>query len=229
MRRYGRNNYIHTYLGTHYPKQKQPRTPSLKLARLTCYNSLPTVVESLLQLRSVPKMASLPTIVLSVLVFVKQCRAQQEDADRPVPANFPKAFITAIAVATICVITVLALVCVLAHCWQQLLRYRGGGMRSSVRAPERWVDRVFERPQQLMPRSRDDRKKENHWQHRPVPMDKRITLGARGQRRENREDMFRDWTQDEGVGSTPLRNIDSKGLVTCYLPEPAGIKTHAEI
>ncbi|XDG03305.1 hypothetical protein ABKA04_002920 [Annulohypoxylon sp. FPYF3050] len=168
-------------------------------------------------------MASLPVVILSVLVFVRQCRAKQEDAEGPVPADFPKAFITAMAVAIICVIIVLTLVCVLAHCWQYILRYRWGGMKSSVRTPERWVDPVFEWPQQLMPRSRNNRKRERNWQHRPRPMEKRITLGARGTRCESREGMLRDWTQDEGVDLTPLRNVDAKGWVTCYLPESAGI------
>ena len=60
-------------------------------------------------------MMSVPTIILSVLLSTKLCLAQQPDEDAPVPENFPKAFITAMAVAIICTVIVVTLVCVLAH------------------------------------------------------------------------------------------------------------------
>ncbi|KAI1210406.1 uncharacterized protein F4807DRAFT_467166 [Annulohypoxylon truncatum] len=173
-------------------------------------------------------MVSLPATILSVLVFVRQCRAQQEGEELPVPADFPKAFIAAMAVAIICVVIVLTLVCVLAHCWQYILRYRWRDAKSPFRAPERWVDPVFEWPQQLMPRSRNNRKRQRQRQRQRHGPKQRPTekgafgFGAGDERSESREGMLKEWTQDEGVSRSPFGNVsarDSRGWVTCYLPE----------
>ncbi|KAI2465712.1 hypothetical protein F4781DRAFT_15168 [Annulohypoxylon bovei var. microspora] len=137
-------------------------------------------------------MALFPAIILSILVFGRQCRAQEGDIEIPVPADFPKAFITAMAVAIICVVILLTLVCVIAHCWQYILRYRWRGMKS-VRAPERWVDPVFEWPQQLMPRSRNNRKRKRQ-RHRQRPVEKRIVISrVEDERSESRQGIVREW------------------------------------
>ncbi|KAI1135905.1 hypothetical protein F5Y05DRAFT_415899 [Hypoxylon sp. FL0543] len=102
-------------------------------------------------------MASLATIFLPVLVFIGSVTAQQPDDEAPVPADFPKAFITAMAVGVVCVVVFLTLVCVLAHCWQYTI---GRGWDKLTGTSERWVDPVFEWPQQLNPRSRNNKKRE---------------------------------------------------------------------
>ncbi|KAI1460838.1 hypothetical protein F4805DRAFT_346168 [Annulohypoxylon moriforme] len=159
-------------------------------------------------------MALLPTIALSVLVFAGQCCAQ-EGEEAPVPADFPKAFITAMAVAIICVVLVLTLVCVLAHCWQYILRYRWRDVKSPFRTPERWVDPVFEWPQQLMPRSRNNRKRQGR-----RPIEKRIfSFGTGEERSESRQGILGEWRQDERVNMNPRGNVNAGGRVTCYLPE----------
>ncbi|KAI1107319.1 hypothetical protein F4804DRAFT_297564 [Jackrogersella minutella] len=138
-------------------------------------------------------MALLPTVILPILIFTRPCHAQQEVDEVSVPANFPKAFITAMAVAIICVVIVLTLVCVLAHCWQYILGYRWRGKTSSLRTPERWVDPVFEWPQQLMPRSRNNRKRKRRGQ-RGRDMRREIKTFAAGYgRRRSREVMLRGW------------------------------------
>ncbi|KAI0378251.1 hypothetical protein F5Y04DRAFT_284008 [Hypomontagnella monticulosa] len=113
---------------------------------------------------------SVPTIILSVLLFTKLCLAQQPDEDAAVPENFPKAFITAMAVAIICTVIVVTLVCVLAHCWQYILGARRRGV-VSLTLPlvrERWLDPVFEWPQRLAPRPRKkrERKRRRYNMHR---------------------------------------------------------------
>ncbi|KAI0882481.1 uncharacterized protein GGS22DRAFT_44981 [Annulohypoxylon maeteangense] len=169
-------------------------------------------------------MVSLPIVILPILICVRRCRAQQEETDMPVPADFPKAFITAMAVAIICVVIVLTLVCVLAHCWQYILRYKWRDVKSPFRTPERWVDPVFEWPQQLMPRSRNNRKRQRQRRRQKQrPVEKRIfTFGMRDERSESREGILGEWTQDERVNMSPCGNAQPKnpgGRVTCYLPE----------
>ncbi|KAI0124608.1 hypothetical protein F4776DRAFT_214446 [Hypoxylon sp. NC0597] len=109
-------------------------------------------------------MASLPTIFLPALHLIGLCVAQQLDGRVAVPADFPKAFITAMAVGVVCVVVLLTLVCVLAHCWQHILRWRRN--KSSSQAPERWVDPVSEWPQRLNRQSRNNRKRRRQRQGR---------------------------------------------------------------
>ncbi|KAI1657436.1 hypothetical protein F4813DRAFT_389612 [Daldinia decipiens] len=104
-------------------------------------------------------MASLVPIIITItipsvlLLHTAPCRAQVLDGkDAPVPEDFPKAFITAMAVAIVSVVLLLTLVCVLAHSWQHILCRHGRATSSGV--PERWLDPVFEWPQQLRPLSR---------------------------------------------------------------------------
>lgn len=69
-------------------------------------------------------------LLLSTLAFAPPCDAALEpDHEEAVPADFPKAFIAAMAVAVVCVVVAVTMVCVLAHCWQHMLlgsRRRGG-------------------------------------------------------------------------------------------------------
>ncbi|KAI2784015.1 hypothetical protein F4815DRAFT_262838 [Daldinia loculata] len=99
-------------------------------------------------------MASLAPIIPPILLlYTAPCRAQGlGEHDTPVPEDFPKAFITAMAVAIVSVVLLLTLVCVLAHSWQYILCRHGRATSSGV--PERWFGPVFEWPQQLRPLSR---------------------------------------------------------------------------
>ncbi|KAI1476574.1 hypothetical protein F4774DRAFT_231163 [Daldinia eschscholtzii] len=113
-----------------------------------------------------------PAIFL--LYYGTLCRAQEEpdDNDTPVPENFPKAFVVAMAVGIVSVVLLLTLVCVLAHCWQYILGRVGvggaHGLVTSSGVPERWLDPVFEWPQQLhqqfllRPRSRNSYHQHQH-------------------------------------------------------------------
>ncbi|KAI1397588.1 hypothetical protein F4819DRAFT_75716 [Hypoxylon fuscum] len=90
--------------------------------------------------------------VAYLLLFVASGRAQQKDGV-DVPENFPKAFITAIAVGIVCTVILVTLVCVCAHCWQYIIVPRGRRTTTgSSLVPERWLTPVFEWPQQLIPR-----------------------------------------------------------------------------
>ncbi|KAI0843410.1 hypothetical protein F5Y06DRAFT_291322 [Hypoxylon sp. FL0890] len=102
-------------------------------------------------------MSSPPPIFLTALLFIRSCIAQPMDSEAAVPADFPKAFITAMAVGVVCVVVFLTLVCVFAHCWQYIIKRRWGKFSGDN---ERWVDPVFEWPQQLTSRSRNNRKRE---------------------------------------------------------------------
>ncbi|OTB16091.1 hypothetical protein K445DRAFT_21727 [Daldinia sp. EC12] len=116
-----------------------------------------------------------PAIFL--LYYGTLCRAQEEpdDNDTPVPENFPKAFVVAMAVGIVSVVLLLTLVCVLAHCWQYILGRVGvggaHGLVTSSGVPERWLDPVFEWPQQLhqqfllRPRSRNSYHQHQHQHH----------------------------------------------------------------
>ncbi|KAI0845741.1 hypothetical protein F5Y00DRAFT_162151 [Daldinia vernicosa] len=95
---------------------------------------------------------TIPSILL-LLLYTAPCHAQGlGESDTPVPEDFPKAFITAMAVAIVCVVLLLALVCVFAHSWQYILCRHGRATSSGV--SERWLEPVFEWPQQLRPLSR---------------------------------------------------------------------------
>ncbi|KAI0096469.1 hypothetical protein F4814DRAFT_129530 [Daldinia grandis] len=100
-------------------------------------------------------MASLAPIIIPsiLLLYTARCHGQGLGGnDTPVPEDFPKAFITAMVVAIISVVLLLTLVCVLAQSWQYILCRHGRATSSGV--PERWLDPVFEWPQQLRPLSR---------------------------------------------------------------------------
>ncbi|KAI1418156.1 hypothetical protein F5Y13DRAFT_184670 [Hypoxylon sp. FL1857] len=101
-------------------------------------------------------MASLPTIFFPTLLFIRLCAAEHPDVEAAVPADFPKAFITAMAVGIVSVVVLITLVCVLAHCWQYIL---GRRWDKFSREPETWVEPVFEWPQQLSRRPRNNRKR----------------------------------------------------------------------
>ncbi|KAI1376190.1 hypothetical protein F4677DRAFT_99571 [Hypoxylon crocopeplum] len=140
-------------------------------------------------------MASILTILF---LFTLACRAQFPDKEVAVPADFPKAFITAMAVAIVCVVVVGTFICVFAHCWQYILGPRKRGARtSSSLIPERWLEPVFEWPQQLTSRSRNNRKrKKRNMQRRRerrgvafMPLEG----GGQGMRRQSREGMLRGW------------------------------------
>ncbi|KAI2631954.1 hypothetical protein GGR54DRAFT_8126 [Hypoxylon sp. NC1633] len=100
----------------------------------------------------------LTTTTLLLSASIPQIRAQAPDDEVAVPADFPKAFITAMAVAAVGVAVVMTLICVFAHCWQYILGPRSSrpdGSSSAV--PERWLEPVFEWPRQLGPWSRNNR------------------------------------------------------------------------
>ncbi|KAI8960628.1 hypothetical protein F5Y11DRAFT_358351 [Daldinia sp. FL1419] len=103
-------------------------------------------------------MTSLAPIITSILfLYATPCLAGDpgdNGNELPVPEDFPKAFITAMAVAIVSVVLLLTLVCVLAHCWQHILGRQM--LTTSTGVPERWLDPVFEWPQQLRPRSRNN-------------------------------------------------------------------------
>ncbi|KAL7623835.1 hypothetical protein AAE478_005391 [Parahypoxylon ruwenzoriense] len=110
----------------------------------------------------------------ALLLFAALGLANQGDGPSvAVPADFPKAFIVAIVVSVVCVVVFLALICVLAHCWQHIcglwrrpVRRRASSAASSTSSSSvaaagdgnarGWLDPVFEWPQQLTPRARRD-------------------------------------------------------------------------
>ncbi|OTA53440.1 hypothetical protein K449DRAFT_469966 [Hypoxylon sp. EC38] len=122
-------------------------------------------------------MASLPTIFLPAFLSIGLCVAQQPAGKVAVPADFPKAFITAMVVGVVCVVVFLTLVCVLAHCWQYILGWPRWG-KSSSKTSERWVDPVFEWPQQLGRRSRYNKKRRRR--RRQGRMELRSTMSREG-------------------------------------------------
>ncbi|KAI1388777.1 uncharacterized protein F4822DRAFT_429393 [Hypoxylon trugodes] len=162
-------------------------------------------------------------IYSSLLLFTRLSEAQDPEEDETVPDNFPKAFITAMVVAVICVVLLVILVCVFAHCWQHILgprKHSNGGRRGTLRNSsstssllrERWLEPVFEWPQQLSTRSRNNRRRRRQWQRQrdwkgwrgfprmgngPVG-DERGYRGTEDRRKEGQEaKVYRGWWVDE--------------------------------
>ncbi|KAI1766617.1 hypothetical protein GGR53DRAFT_203857 [Hypoxylon sp. FL1150] len=149
-------------------------------------------------------MASLPAValLLVLLLAAPSCRAHQPGTDAAVPADFPQAFVKAMVVAIICLIILMVIVCVFAHCAQCIigLRRRPGttGFSSSAtsRAPERWLEPVFEWPQQQTPRrSRNNMKRRRRQRQGLGGARRRGAIGKRAARDQGgkRYNLVRGW------------------------------------